>query len=221
LTPITQLELPGKEPPPVGQVVVALVSSENGPPNRTEVRDSAVAVVLFNVTVWVALGVLTTCAPKARLDGPRKIVDPPGTRPVPVSAMLCGELLALSTIETAAERPPVVAGAKWPWIVQFAPAARLVPQLLAITKDDASTPVTETLVIVSAVPPVFVRVTDCDAEDDPTVMLPNEMAVAESDAIGGLKPEPESVTVCVVVLASSVIVIAAVRVPVAVGAKLP
>ena len=221
LIPMMQVELPGKEPPLVGQVVTALVSRENGPPKTTDVRERAVAVVLFKVTVWVALGVERTCAPKAMLAGPRKMVDPPGTRPVPVSAMLCGELPALSTMVTVAERPPVVAGVKWPWMVQLAPAARLVPQLLAITKEEASTPDTEMLVMDRAAPPVFVSVIDCDPEDDPTVTFPKAMALAESEAMGGLNAEPDSATVWVVLLALSVMVIAAVKVPVAVGANSP
>jgi hypothetical protein len=107
-----QLEFPGKEPPLVGQVVVALVSSEKGPPKITEVRDRAVAWVFVKVRVCVALAVFRTCAPNATLAGPRVIVEPPGTNPVPLSVMLCGEFVALSTIETEAESAPDVAGVK-------------------------------------------------------------------------------------------------------------
>jgi hypothetical protein len=127
---------------------------------------------LVKVSVWVALDVRSIWAPNATVEGPRVIVDPPGTRPVPVSEMLCGELPALSTMLTAAERVPVVAGVKCPWMVQLAPTARLAPQLLDMTKEEASTPDTEMLVMASALPPELVSVTDCVVEDEPTVTLP-------------------------------------------------
>jgi len=89
--------------------------------------------------------------------------------PVPVKAMLCGEPAALSVIVTAAVSAPVAVGAKCPWIEQLAPTARLVPQLLAKTNEDALVPVTAMLVIVNAAAPVLVIVTDCDVLEVPTV----------------------------------------------------
>jgi len=61
---------------------------------------------------------------------------------------------------TAAFNAPADVGAKWPWMVQLAPAARLVPQLLANTHDDAFVPVTAMLVIGNAALPTLVMVTD-------------------------------------------------------------
>ena len=53
-----------------------------------------------------------------------------GPRPVPVSAMLCGELGALSvTVMVAGSEPPVT-GSKSPVMVQVAPTATLAPQVL-------------------------------------------------------------------------------------------
>lgn len=47
--------------------------------------------------------------------------------PVPESATVCGLPVALSVIVTIADRAPAVVGAKVTVIVQFAPAATLVP----------------------------------------------------------------------------------------------
>jgi hypothetical protein len=55
-------------------------------------------------------------------------------------------------------------------MVQLAPIARLDPQLLANTKDDASVPVTTMLVMVNVEPPTLVIVTDCEPLDVPTVV---------------------------------------------------
>ena len=104
--------------------------------------------------------------------------------PVPVSATFCGEPLALSVIVIAAVIAPVVAGAKCPWMVQFAPTAKLVPQLLAKTNGEASAPVTLMLVRDMATPPLFVMVTDCDALVDPTSTEPKERLEAERDTSG-------------------------------------
>jgi len=48
-------------------------------------------------------------------------------------------------------------------MVQLAPTATLVPQLLANTNEDAFVPVTAMLLTVNVAVPVLVRVTDCDA----------------------------------------------------------
>jgi hypothetical protein len=134
--------------------------------------------------------------------------------------MDCGDPLALSVIVTAAESAPVVVGAKWPWMEQFAPAARLVPQLFPKTKEDAFVPVTVMLLKVSVALPVFVNVTDCEALDEPTVSVPNDKLVAERDTAGP-NPVPLSAIACGELPALSVMVIDAVRSPVVVGEKWP
>ena len=84
--------------------------------------------------------------------------------------MLCGEPATLSLMVTDAVSAPVVVGAKCPWMVQRAPAARLVPHALAKTNEEASAPVTVMLVIVKAAVPVLVMVIDCEALEVPTVV---------------------------------------------------
>jgi len=77
---------------------------------------------------------------------------------VPVRVIVCGEPTALSVMVTAAVFAPVDVGAKCPWIVQLAATARLAPQLLAKTNEDAFVPVKAMLVIVRVVLPVLVMV---------------------------------------------------------------
>jgi hypothetical protein len=84
---------------------------------------------------------------------------PAGYCPVPLNVIDCGELVALSVMVMAAANAPADAGAKWPWMVQLAPAARVAPQLFANTNDEASAPVTLMLEIVSVASPVLVIVT--------------------------------------------------------------
>jgi len=136
-------------------------------------------LVLVIVTVCEALLVPTYWAPNERLVGDRDTAG--GVVPVPLSETICGEPMALSVMVIAAVRAPVVVGPKCPWMVQFAPAARLDPQEFANTNDEASVPVTAMLVMVSVEPPVLVKVTFCDALPLPTLTVPKERLVAESD----------------------------------------
>ena len=70
--------------------------------------------------------------------------------------------LALSVIVIAAVRAPAASGVKWPWIVQFAPIARLDPQLFANTNEEAFVPVTAILLMASTELPVFVKIILCE-----------------------------------------------------------
>ena len=133
--------------------------------------------------------------------------------------MVCGESAELSLILIAAMNAPVVVGAKCPWIVQVAPAAKLVPQLLAKTNEDTSVPVTVMLVIDKATLPMLVMVTESDVLEVPTFVAGNERLVA--DSVTGDTPVPLNVIVCGEVPALSVRMIAAVNAPVTVGAKCP
>ena len=91
---------------------------------------SVAVPVLVSVTTWELLAEPTVTDPKDRLVAERVTG---GTTPAPVRAMVWGEPAALSVMVTAAVRAPPFVGAKWPWMVQLAPAARLVPQVLAKT----------------------------------------------------------------------------------------
>jgi len=62
---------------------------------------------------------------------------------------------------------------------QLAPAARLVPQLLANTNEEALAPVSAMLVIDRAALPVLVMVTDCELLVEPTATEPKLRLVAD------------------------------------------
>jgi hypothetical protein len=136
--------------------------------------------------------------------------------------MFCGEPIALSVMVTAAFSAPVAVGAKCPWMVQLSPTARLAPQVLAKTNEDAFVPVTAMLVIVNAAVPVLVMVTDCEALDVPTFTVPNNRLVAESvTGAAAALPVPLNAIDCGDVPALSVMVMAAFHAPAVVGAKCP
>jgi hypothetical protein len=97
-------------------------------------------------------------------------------------------------------------------MVQFAPAARLVPQLFAKANEDAFGPLTLMPEMTRVKLPVLVNVTCCDGLVVPTSRSPNDKLVVESEAIGA-SPVPPSVTLCGDPLALSVIEIAAVSAP--------
>ena len=127
----------------------------------------------------------------------------------------------MSVIEIAADSTPVAAGVKWPWMVQLAPPATLVPQPFANTNEDASVPVTSMLVTVRGAVPVLVSVTDCDALVAPTFTVPNDRLVAERLTVGGVRPVPLREIDCGELVALSVMVMAAVMAPAFVGEKWP
>ena len=104
--------------------------------------------------------------------------------------------------------------------MQLAPTARLVPQVFPNANDDAFVPVSAMLVIVNVAVPVLVMVTNCELLELPTAVVGKESCVAER-VTGPAAPVPLSVMVCGELDALSLIVIAAVNAPLAVGAKCP
>ena len=76
-------------------------------------------------------------------------------------------------------------------MLQFAPTARLVPQLLANTNEEALAPVTAMLVIETVAVPVLVIVTYCDSLDMPTVVAGNVRLIGDSvTGADGATPVP-------------------------------
>jgi len=198
-------------------------------PNANEEASAPVTAMLVMVSVWLPVLVRVTYCDAVAVP----IGDEPNERlvvesvtgkacpvPVPLNAMDCGELVALSVMVMAAVKAPVAVGAKCPWIVQLAPTATLVPQLLAKTNDDALAPVTAMLVTDNAAVPELVSVTDWEPLDEPTFTEPKERLVADS-VTGGSTPVPLNEILCGEPAALSVIVIAAASGPPAAGAKCP
>jgi hypothetical protein len=179
----------------------------------------AAAPVLVNVTLCDTLVVPTAWFPNERLVGDSDTVV--AVTPVPVSAIDCGELVVVSLMVIAAVIAPAAVGAKCPWMVQLAPAARLVPQLFPNANADAPVPVTAMLLTSRVALPVLVNVTLCDALVDPACTLPNDRLVGDNDTVVGVIPVPVNATDCGEPVALSVMVIAAVTAPAVVGAKCP
>jgi hypothetical protein len=93
---------------------------------------------------------------KVRLVAERLAAD---AVPVPERATACGLPLALSLMVTEAASAPTREGLKVTLIVQFAPAATELPQVLVSAKSPALVPVIATLVMLKAALPVLLRVT--------------------------------------------------------------
>ena len=180
---------------------------------------NAAVPVLVMVTDCEALEDPTFVAGNERLAA-ESVTGTAGATPVPLNAILCGEPVALSVMVMAAFHAPAVVGAKCPWMLQLTPTARLVPQELAKTNEDAFAPVTAMPVIDKAAVPVLVMVTDCELLDLPTSTEPNARLAAER-VTGGFTPVPLSAILCGELLALSVMVMAAVNAPAVVGAKWP
>jgi len=79
--------------------------------------------------------------------------------PSPVRATVCGLFEELSWIEIVPVRVPAAVGSNITWIVQVAPAPKLVPQLLVSLKS----PEVEIALTARAAVPVLETVTDCAA----------------------------------------------------------
>src|SRR5579872_1828570 len=106
----------------------------------------AVVPPLVRTAVCDEQAVVTGQFPKARLEGERLTLPVPV--PVPERLTVCGLPVALSVTLTAAVRVPAAVGVKVTLMVQWAPAATLVPQLLDWPKSPGSAPVRTMLEIV-------------------------------------------------------------------------
>lgn len=89
----------------------------------------------------------------------------PAVVPVPVRLAVCGLLLALSVTVSVPDRLPTTVGVNVTLIVHFAFSATDAPQVLVWAKS----PLTATLVMVSVVGRLLVRVTEIGLLVLPTV----------------------------------------------------
>lgn len=105
--------------------------------------------------------------------------------PVPVSAIVCVELAALSDMVRVPVRVPLAVGVNTTLAVQLVPAATLMVQLPVLA--EAKSPVIENVVEkLRDVLPVFVTVTYCTELVEPTLTLPKFKEVVEREAAGDL-----------------------------------
>jgi hypothetical protein len=119
-----------------------------------EVTDRVAVPGLVKVIICTALVVPTVADAKVREAG-EIIIPGAGAIPVPLNATIWGELVALSVMVTVPVRLPAAVGVNVTEMVQFAPAATLVPQVWVCAKSpDIAIEVT-----VKAVVPEFVSVT--------------------------------------------------------------
>lgn len=147
------------------------------------------------VTVTVKLTVL----PAATLadDGDTAILKSgPPVVPVPVSAAVCGLLGSLSATLRVAVAVPAAVGVKVTLIVQFAPAARVVPQVVVSANNDADVPPIETAMALRVEVVLLLRVTIFAGLVVLMAWLPKAtVAGARNMPVGGVVPVPVSETV--------------------------
>lgn len=98
--------------------------------------------------------------PKSRLV-PDKVALDPGTKPTPFNETDCGLPTVSSVMVMEALRGPAWLGVNVTVTVQFAPAARLEPQVLLWPKSAALVPAIVMLLIAKTEPLVLVSVTGC------------------------------------------------------------
>jgi hypothetical protein len=140
----------------------------------------------LNVATCGLLDCPTATDPKLMSAG-----DSVTTVPVPLRATDCGLPVALSVIVTAPVRVFGIVGLKVMVIVQFAPTATLVPQVLVSVKS----PDGAICVIVSVALPTLVSVTVCALLCVPTSVSGNVRLVAESCTAGPVPiPNPVKLT---------------------------
>ena len=147
---------------PAARLVPQLLACANclgsAPLSEILLIDNGAVLVLVTVTVLAALVVRIVWLPKATAAGATVKV---GTIIVPVSATVC-EVAGAARL-TATEALLVVGfgfvGVKVTFIVQVAPAARLVPQLFVWANWLGFVPPRLILLIVSGAVPALLRVT--------------------------------------------------------------
>ncbi len=93
--------------------------------------------------------------PAEAMVSPVEVLEIPTFDPVPVRATVCGEPAALLMMLRVPVRVPAVVGEKVTEMMQFAPAATLVPQVLVSAKS----PEAEMDVMFKAAWPELVKVT--------------------------------------------------------------
>src|SRR6202007_1156019 len=139
-----------------------------------------------SVTAFAALLVPTVWLAKVSEGGERLATGAEPAAPVPVRLADCGLPEALSATLRVPVRVPEAVGVKVTLMVQFAPAARELPQLSVSEKS----PLAEILVIVKVAVPVLVSVTAFAALLVPTVWLAKVSEVGERLATGAEPAAP-------------------------------
>jgi hypothetical protein len=188
------------------QVVVETLKS---PVVEITMLESVTLWLFLRVNVFGRLVVPTVWAAYVALPG----VNVTGAMPVPDSGTVCGLFAALSLIVMLPVRAPSWVGVKVTLMMQFAPAASVLPQGFGLVAG-AKSPLTTMLLMFSVELPVFATVTLLAVVVVPTTVLANTSDVGVSVTTGPLGVTVR-VTVVVAVKLPDVPVIVTVEVPVA------
>jgi hypothetical protein len=147
------------------------------------VRLRALLPLLVKVTVLAA-----PLVPIARVGKLRLLADKETAVPVPLKLTLCGLLLALSVRVSEPVRLAAAVGVKVTVMVQLAPAARLVPQVLVWAKS----PLAVMLLRLKADWPVLDKVRVFGLLVVPTSLVPKLKLEADSFATGPVPVAPST-----------------------------
>jgi hypothetical protein len=187
---VTEIE----QPAPAAILAPQVFVSVKSPDAAIDVMDKAAVPELITVTACAALLVPSACEAKVRLVAESVTAGAvtPEVVPVPLKAAVWGEPLALSVTVRVPVRAPAAVGVKVTEIVQLAPAATLVPQLLVSAKSpDAAIELS-----VRAAWLELVSFTACAVLDVPVVCEAKVRLVGDSVAVGvAATPGPLSATV--------------------------
>ncbi len=160
------------------------------------------------------LGVLSNCALNSSFSGRiRARVNAAGSViPVPLRLTVCGLPVALVATVSVPAAAPAAAGANVTLIVQVVAAAKEAGQLVLCAKP---APLTPTLAMLSAAPPLLVRAMLCTGLGMPISWLPKLTTLGVSLTAGAptATPLPESGTAWGLPLAFELMVIDALRAP--------
>lgn len=192
------------------------VESKGAP---VQVKATGVVKPLSSVTVTVTLVVLPaatlavagdTAMPKSGLP----------VLPVPVRAAICGLLASLSATLRVAAAAAAAVGVKVTLIVQVAPMASVVPQVVVSANEVGDAPPMVMAIAASAAALLFVKVTVFAGLVALMDWLPNATVVGvRNTAAGAAVPVPMSEIVCGLPAALSVIMSAALSSEVVDGVK--
>jgi hypothetical protein len=211
-TPIVQLE-PATSLLPQGVDVLTMPKSAGL--TATFVIASVAVPVFVSVTVCVGPEFFTYWAGKATLSGDKVAVE---AVPVPARPTVWGLPGASSAMLTAALRLPTVVGVNVTLTWQEWFGARVRPQLFFCAKSLASVPVRTMFESVNVAAPVFVSVVICGELVVKSVCGP-KVKLAGIRETAGAVPVPARPTVWGLPGASSAMLTAALRLPVAMGVK--
>jgi len=156
-----------------------------------------------------------TRLPKLRLAG--DAVNAPGATPVPESGNVSEGFDAFDVMVTVPVALPAVCGAKPTLNVVLCEGFSVSGVVMPLRVNPV--PLTAACEMLTAVPPLFVRVTLADWVA-PTAMLPNDSLVGFSDSCPAATPVPERGMLRVGFEAFDVTVSVPLTAPVAVGSKL-